>query len=70
MNIPGDEFYTLLNAALKARGKRRYSVHCIMHCVRRYCAAGYTPGVGFPVRECWLSSSRFHGIPSMRRWNS
>lgn len=70
MNIPGDELYTLLHAALKKRGKKRSSARSTLLCGRPYCAEGFGPAVICPARERWRSRSRCHETPLMRRWTS
>ena len=69
MNIPGDELYTLLHAALKKRGTERSSARSIL--LRRpYCAEGFGPAAICPAHERWRIRSRCPEIPSTRRWTS
>ncbi len=70
MNIPGDELYTLLHAALKNVGKKRSSARSTLLCGRPYCAEGFGPAVICPARERWRSRSRCPETPLMRRWTS
>ncbi len=70
MNIPGDELYTLLHAALKNVGQRRSSARSILLCGRPYCAEGFGPAAICPAHERWRIRSRCPEIPSTRRWTS
>ena len=59
MNIPGDELYALLHAALKKRGQETLQRALYLAFGRPFWAEGFGPAASCPVRERWRSRSRF-----------